>query len=305
MPDPDTDENISGQVLLFGIGAQKAGTTWLQNQLQSQDGVFLAKPKELHYWDCIRAPYFEQFRLQARKRLVVPGPGDRWRYRLSKYWRRALRARIELADRYEAIYRSAPDSHAAYLDYMGVGQKGSHLVGDITPSYALLGRETFSEMLSCASAVRFVFIMRDPIARLWSGLHQHYRSDMSMGRVSDAALLSRFTSICKSPSDPHFLRSDYPKTIIELDAAVPQTHIHYCFFETLLDHNNGVKERAELASFLGVKPSTFNAQKKVHENKSVKPIPSAERSIARTAMNDIYAQLEDKFESRLPDAWAL
>ena len=48
-------------ILLYGIGAQKAGTTWLFKQLERHPKVFLAQPKELHYWDCIRAPFNHAF----------------------------------------------------------------------------------------------------------------------------------------------------------------------------------------------------------------------------------------------------
>lgn len=35
----------------LGVGAQKAGTTWLHAQLARHPGVFMAEPKELHFWD--------------------------------------------------------------------------------------------------------------------------------------------------------------------------------------------------------------------------------------------------------------
>lgn len=35
----------------IGIGAQKSGTTWMWHNLRSHPEVYVAKPKELHYWD--------------------------------------------------------------------------------------------------------------------------------------------------------------------------------------------------------------------------------------------------------------
>jgi len=35
----------------LGIGAQKAGTTWLYENLRCHPGIFLSHPKELHYFD--------------------------------------------------------------------------------------------------------------------------------------------------------------------------------------------------------------------------------------------------------------
>ncbi len=51
--------------ILYGIGAQKAATTWLYAQLQSHPEVHVALPKELHYWDTIRGPLFPQSRIMA------------------------------------------------------------------------------------------------------------------------------------------------------------------------------------------------------------------------------------------------
>lgn len=80
----DGSRDGAQQVLMYGIGAQKAGTSWLQSTLENRDGVFLQKPKELHYWDTIRAPYLRHFRLKAQERLRVPDPEAPLRRRLSR-----------------------------------------------------------------------------------------------------------------------------------------------------------------------------------------------------------------------------
>ena len=291
------------QTFMFCIGAQKAGTTWLQSQLENQKDVFLARPKELHYWDCIRSPYFEQFKLRARKRLHVPAEGDPLRYRMSKFWRPDLKKRIALADCYAAIYTSAPYDHTAYLSYAGVGRKGARLVGDVTPSYALLDRETYAEMLTCAPDVRFVFIMRDPVARLWSGLKQQYRSQIKKGGLTEEALIRRFEAVCRTPLDKNFLRSDYQRTILELEAVVPSTCIHYCFFETLLDPLRGESDRAQLAHFLGIPASYLDAREKVHTTENTFQLPPKNQATARKALDSIYAPLSERFGDQIPETW--
>lgn len=291
------------QVLMYGIGAQKAGTSWLQSALEGRDGVFLQKPKELHYWDCIRAPYLRDFKLRAQERLRVPGPGAPLRHRLSRFWRADLRQRIALAERYAAIYRSAPHDHAPYLSYLGAGRSDARLVGDITPSYALLSRDVFAEMLASAPDVRFVFIMRDPVARLWSGVQQHYKPERAQGLVTDQDLDRRFEAICAVPADPNFLRSDYPGTMAELEAAVPSERIHYAFFETLVDPDRGEVERGRLAEFLGVPASWLNPRNKVHSTRNAHRISPESRAMARQSMAGIYAALHGRFGDRLPEAW--
>jgi hypothetical protein len=71
----------------IGIGAQKAGTTWLYRNLQEHPEVWLPPEKELHYFDEKRI---------ARRSLVGRAfgrtvEGARWRRQLRRHARGALR----------------------------------------------------------------------------------------------------------------------------------------------------------------------------------------------------------------------
>ncbi|WP_207461072.1 sulfotransferase [Azospirillum sp. SYSU D00513] len=48
----------------LGIGAQKAGTTWLYFNLKKHPSVFLTEEKELHFWDQHRANGLDWYRQQ-------------------------------------------------------------------------------------------------------------------------------------------------------------------------------------------------------------------------------------------------
>jgi hypothetical protein len=48
----------------LGIGAQKAGTTWLYANLREHKGLFLPDTKELHFWDQQRARGLDWYRAQ-------------------------------------------------------------------------------------------------------------------------------------------------------------------------------------------------------------------------------------------------
>ena len=39
----------------IGIGAQKAGTTWLHRNLQAHPGIWMPKEKEIHCFDEIKS----------------------------------------------------------------------------------------------------------------------------------------------------------------------------------------------------------------------------------------------------------
>jgi hypothetical protein len=62
---PADMHQLTLKVTFMCIGAQKAGTTWLYEMLDSIDGVGLAKDKEVHFWDWNRRKglgwYSQQF----------------------------------------------------------------------------------------------------------------------------------------------------------------------------------------------------------------------------------------------------
>jgi hypothetical protein len=294
----DDDARQNRPALLFGIGAQKAGTTWLQSQIERHPGTFFARPKELHYWDCVRAPYLREFPLRTGPRLHLPGPGAPLRARLSWIWNRKARALRGTAARYRAIYHDRPYDHGPYLDYAGAGRTDVRLVGDITPSYALLGRETFAEMLACHPDVRFVFIMRDPVRRLWSGIAQRYRA-----ALPQAEFVRAFEEACRSPLHPDRLRSDYARTLDELEAAVPADRIHSCFFETLLDPAAGAEDRSDLAAFIGLPDLRLDPGEKIHARAGKAELPGAARDLARAMLKDVYDAVRARFGARVPSSW--
>ncbi len=68
----------------LGIGAQRAGTTWLYRCLQRHPQLYLPGTKELHYFDRLtgRGPQFTQVR-SLWSGLVGQGAAERgWRQRV-------------------------------------------------------------------------------------------------------------------------------------------------------------------------------------------------------------------------------
>lgn len=308
----DAGCGAQGQTLVFGIGAQKAGTTWLHNQLARLDGAHLPRPKELHYWDCVRAPYLEKFRFRARER-ANPGGSDAVLHRLRERLRPELAARRRAAEAYAAIYEARFDDHRPYLGYLKSGDPAFRLLGDVTPSYALLGRAAFAEMLACHPDARFVFMMRDPAERLWSGLRQRDRAAIRKGLVSEADLKRKYRLALADPLDPDRLRSDYARTISELEAAVPAERVRYVFFERLFAGD--AEELEGLAAFLGVDPGAFAVDEVVHggrrgdgdedggqAGRGGAPGPE-DLDAGAEALAPVYRFVRSRFPDRIPESW--
>ena len=179
------------------IGAQKAGTTWLYENLSVHPGIWMPPVKEIRFFDIVcpneqllgsEVPGFPFGLKRYSNRWFWPASvaNMRWRYRFYNYPRS-----IEW---YYWLF-----SHAA------VGQKS----GDITPSYSTLDERgvAFARKVLKPDC-RILIILRNPIARAWSAVKMLYRwKDIDIEKT-DVDLLRRNL---ESPSSR--LRSDYVRTI--------------------------------------------------------------------------------------------
>ena len=208
-----------GARLLLGLGAQKAGTTWVHSVLAAHPDCKPGPMKELHYFDSVfgLGGGAKRKREQALKALVDAGKGD---------GPRARRIR-----RLEAAIASPADGHAAYLALMGQGVKAGQVAMDITPSYGRMPAKGFAQM-AALPASHFLFLMREPVARMWSSLRMQLAK-----QASDAG----FEALCREgldralDSDPALLvaRFDYASTLRNLHEHVPASRRLVLFFETL------------------------------------------------------------------------
>src|SRR5690606_12763205 len=124
-------------------------------------------------------------------------------------------------------------------------------------NYARLSRGDFADIARIHANTRFIFIMRDPVDRLWSGIRHEFKV---YGRDDQKAMLAEFAKALEEPDSRHFQRSDYRRTMQELEAAVPIERILYLFYESLFSAQNGQR----VADFLGIPSIEWQGAHKVH-----------------------------------------
>lgn len=240
-------------VLMFGVGAAKSGTSWLYRYLADHPDCHLRTIKELHFFDARdlgnRDWYLRDLsrKAEALERRIAadegPAPADEI---------------IRLADLklYARVLEKGETD--GYLAFLMEEREEERLVGDITPGYALLSEETLREMAGLHGDVRFVYVMRDPVARLWSHVRmvarRRARGDLrrQAGRILDAVLLGGEPQIAD--------RGDYRGTVGRLRAAVAPEKLFLCTYEELFDGAT----LARLCAFLGIaerqgRPARVNA----------------------------------------------
>lgn len=280
---PREFRNLAGRVFLVGVGAQKAGTTWLYQYLGRHPDVAMSPIKELHYFDQRFRPdlcgmWARDFERQAAAVIASLANGEGG----SALHLQALTDRVRM--------NADP---AAYLEYFDrLATFGRAVVGEITPSYSLLPESGFAEIRSMiartAAKPRIVFIMRDPAARFWS----QCRFESSPSRSADAVYEQAL-------ADPQFLeRTRYDVTVARLRAVFRPEEVLFLFYESLFD--SAAIER--LCRFLGIAFVPPVASQRV--NVSAEGNLSAQkRRQLKEMFAPVYGFIEREFAMDAPAAW--
>ncbi len=206
------------RIFLTGVGAQKAGTTWLANYMRKHPDIFMSPIKEMHFWDTKfyegdEAPFDWRFRVRVAELHLRQEAG----VELTKQGQ----IRLENLTERVAIGTDAD----AYFEFFARRAGSKEVWAEFTPSYSMLDRHVFSAMAGISQQTRFVFLMRNPADRYWS--HVRYVAQ----ERPEIDCIGEFNAGFNRPE--YQLRSDYARTIRELLAAVPRANIFFEFQECL------------------------------------------------------------------------
>ncbi len=276
------------------IGAVRAGTTWLWENLRGHPRVWLPPEKEINFFNRLHPilgdePAAETVGDGATRPGATGGERprllrDRLRHlkpdRVGRYLRRLRPAELAWQLRF---YGKAP-SEAWYRSLFA--SAGGRLAGDITPHYSALpaaGARYAAELLSEA---KFILILRDPVARAWS----HAVFDLTrygrrpVGTISAEDFRAHF-------HNPHArVRGDYVRMLDLWQGLLPPDRLRIAFFDDI-GRRPGEFLRETLL-FLGAGDAPYTppkAEEKV--NASVKASLPAElrRELAGIYLSDLEA----------------
>ncbi len=219
------------------VGAQKAGTTWLYEQLASHPDFWMPPRKELHY-------------LNERGHAPI---------------KTRLRHRDGRDTRFLEKFRKLGER--AWLDLEGYGQlfaaKGSLLSGDITPAYCMLPDEIIHMVMRQFPKLKVIFFARDPVERAWSQLSLGVRTG---GLAPFDATQSK--EVLRQIRHPLVLMRSYPSMIAERwRRRVPQEQFRVFFFDDLRTDPVGLHRR--IVTFLGGDPEKTNGQMRPEQARAV------------------------------------
>ena len=277
--------NLKDKVFFLGIGAQKAGTTWLHDYLSDRSDVFVPALKELHYLD-------------ARFRPDIAAVSDNGALRRLSRSLRELDRSVPAADRFDERTKLAVSrvkmifEPSEYLRYFADNVKNQHLAyGEITPAYALLGTDAFEFVKSQFGKTKIVFLLRDPTERQSSAIRMKHRKKTLNRPAQDAftAHLRRYDNF----------RSRYDVTFQVLDKCFSPEDVFVGFYETFFNDDS----ISALCDFLGIPFKAGSYDVASNASPVTKQLSREEIEAGINAFSSVYAFCRDRFGDRIPQVW--
>lgn len=282
--------------LLYGLGATKAGTTWLRQYLSGHPEVFIRSQFELHYFSSL-AEDNSGWRIKALNKKIRKL--RRRRDNAPESDVAAIKEQISTVKNWRRVANGEKSGHTNYLSFLNDGRENEKVVADITPAYGFLGRRDLHEMRVLHGKTRFIFVMRDPLERVWSNIRMaaKRKTRKDGGTVEEHArnLLADYVD-GKNPIIDK--RSNYSGTIQQLMDAVPRKNILFVFFEWFFRQET----LNQITDFLRIAPHRAELGERVHQGVSIKKDDTLmEKALERLAPQ--YAFISEFFAGQIPDSW--
>lgn len=279
--------------MLFCAGAVKAGTTWLYEYLREHPETYFRTIKEMQYFDRLDSGTLKG-RIKKLDQEIAAFEADLESGK-AKWPTWVLR---QIGDRaeYRKLLLSGDAPTAAYLRYLTAGAGDKRLVGEMTPEYGLLPPARIAEISALAPDVRWVFLMRDPVSRLWSHVRMLVRRAKPAPDAFAAACEAKFDAVLAGNAPDVTQRGDYRAIHGRLAQAVVADKRLAMLYEHLLTPA-GV---ARMTDFLGLSRHPAKLDKRVHEGVAI-DMPAALRIRARDWLKPQYIYVAQTFG--LPPEW--
>lgn len=275
------------KTFLLGVGCQRGGTTWLHDYLSTSPQVDFGFTKEYHVWDALHVPRFGWFRERVEEHCVKI-------LELNPSYERN-----PFAFKWLDFYRHT-DNYFDYFDYLHYKNEATRLVGDITPSYSALPTEVLVEIRESLAARGFrakaVFIMRDPVERVWSSARLNM---MRSEDLSDESVVARVEEEYLWPKTKS--RGRYNKTLKNLSTAFPKEDRKVLLYEELFSP----KVARRITDFLEIDPIEPDFDTKVNASTETSSLPEELQSRIAQEYAASYRAAAKRFgEDRIRSRWS-
>ncbi len=249
-------------VFVLGVGAQKAGTSWLHWYLEQAPNADCGRYKEYHVWDGLTLPAFPRLKLTPKQ--------------AQRNEKTALRYRMQ----------QDPETYFSYFADR-LASPDITVTADITPLYAALSAETLGRIrdgfAARGVACRAVFLMRDPMERLWSSARMVHRRDGVPINKRLSTPEAYLREIYNKPFGQ--VRSRYDQTIDRLERVFEQDAIYVGIYEEMF----AADRIADLSKFLGIEARPELVQERINADCQAPAVPRDLAGQVAREYRDVYA----------------
>ncbi len=290
------------KVFLLGVGAQKAGTTWLYSYLEAHPECEMGILKEHGVWVSALSDHKPSAQFSKK--------ADRLERMMARFLK--FRARHEpIPEDLQQKFLGLLDNAAAEFDLsyyhrhferIANSNPNARLFGDITPEYSALTADQMArardEIEGAGYDIRVIFLMRDPVERVYSALRMRDRNLEKEGKSPKHPAHERIAKRSKIAGVEK--RTRYDLTLKALDAAFPPEKVYVNFFETLFREET----LREICAFLGIRyiPGDFDTPINVSPRKA--NLTQEQIAEVRAHYDETYRYCAERFgEAFLENIW--
>lgn len=292
-------------VFLLGVGAQKAATSWTYDYLAHHPQAAMPAEKQMDFFSLLLQP--EDFAGVAtfKARQVLRLSEARTAALQEGEQGRAHDLGTEIAAKLDSMRLPfAPEEYVPQFTDLLVQRPNARLTGDITPEYACLTEDNLGWvrdfLVDGGFEPRVVFVMRDPVERVFSMLRMQDRMngvEMKKRQMKPAHI--RFAWAAMNDYAAQFTR--YERTVAALDAVFAPEQLFYGFYEDYLTK----PEIKRLCGFLGLRFVAPRFERRVNASPQ-KARPSVEAlAEARAFYAETYQFCAERFgRERVERLWS-
>lgn len=214
----------------LGIGAHKAGTSWMYYQLIKHSQIWMPPVKEIHFFD--RSPNYP-----SPNKLAISSPLSRFfrtesseRFRIKADLRSIMKS-IQKHKFHEAIWWSKWTFgyyNENWYRSLFSQDNACEVYGEITPSYSILKSADVARIKAINPDLRLLFLIRNPVDRAWSAIRFNVQQGHSSLNLNSS---NEIISALKKPSN--ILRGDYERTLDTYLKHFDSSQILICFYDAI------------------------------------------------------------------------
>jgi len=235
--------------LFLSVGAMKAGTTWLYEQLKEHPEIHFTPEKEVHYF---ANKVGIENQLNHRNRILkLKATLEKTAKGNAKF----ISQNLEEISWYAEYARENEISNEWYENLFRFNSDKKYCA-DFSNLYCQMDTDGWENVRKVAKNIKVIYTLRDPLERLWS----HYKFHMKWVNREDEALDVGFEHF-KNLLEQHFfwVNAEYDKNYELLKQSLNNDELMILYFEDFREHPE--KMLGEVQRFLGIEQIPVNQEK--------------------------------------------